>query len=140
MKTSVIPVSAPAWHTVDADGQTIGRLAAKIAHMLRGKHKPTFSPHQLCGDHIILLNIEKLEVSPNKALKKMYYDHTGRPGGFSARTLGKLMMDRPEEVMERAVKGMLPRNRLRPDMLKRLHIIRGTEHKYAPQKPTELKI
>jgi len=140
MKTSTIPVTAPTWYTVDATDQTIGRLAAKIAHVLRGKHKPTFSPHQMCGDHIILLNVEKLDVSPNKALKKVYHHHTGRPGGFSTTSLGKMMQDDPEQVMERAVKGMLPRNRLRAQMMKRLHIMKGTEHKYAPQKPVSLTL
>jgi large subunit ribosomal protein L13 len=140
MKTTTVPVSAPAWHVVDASDQTIGRLATVVAHVLRGKHKPSFSPHQLCGDQVIIINAEKLKVSPNKALKKTYYDHSGFPGGLTTRSLGKLMESRPEEVLERAIKGMLPRNRLRAQMLKRLHVYRGAEHKYAAQKPQPLTI
>ncbi len=140
MKTTTVPVTAPAWHLVDADGQTIGRLAAKIAHVLRGKHKPTFSPHQLCGDHIVLVNVEKLAVTPAKAMKKLYRDHTGYPGHLKTRTLGKVMKEDPAEAIERAVKGMLPANRLRPQMLKRLHVFQGAEHTYAAQKPAPLTL
>jgi len=140
MKTTTVPVSAPAWHVIDATDHTIGDIATLAAHVLRGKHKVSFSPHQLCGDHIIIVNTEKLKISPNKALKKLYYSHTGYPGGFKARSLGKLMETRPEEVLESAIKGMLPRNRLRAAMLKRLHVHTGTEHKYEAQKPSELKI
>ncbi len=138
MKTSVVKVTAPKWFVIDAEGQVIGRVAAKAAHMLRGKHLPTFSPHQLCGDHIIVLNAEKVATTPAKLQGKMYYSHTGHPGGFKARTLEKMLQSRPEEVIELAVKGMLPGNRMRAKLLKRLHVIAGNEHKYAAQKPTSI--
>jgi large subunit ribosomal protein L13 len=138
MKTSVVKPAAPKWFVIDAEGQIIGRIAAKAAHMLRGKHLPTFSPHQLCGDHIIVLNADKVATTPAKLQGKIYYSHTGHPGGFKARTLEKMLENSPEEVIELAVKGMLPANRLRAKMLKRLHVQVGTEHKYAAQKPTSI--
>ncbi len=139
MKTSVLPVPAPIWYIVDAEGQTIGNVATNVAHVLRGKHKPSFSPHQLCGDHVIVVNIDKLSISPAKSKGKLYYHHTGYLGHMQVRTLEK-MMEKPEKVIELAVKGMLPQNRLRPKMLKRMHVYTGTEHKYAAQKPVPLTL
>ncbi len=138
MKTTVTPVTAPAWFTVDATGLSIGHIAANVAHVLRGKHKPTFSAHQLCGDHVIVLNIEKLKISPEKGIRKSYFDHTGYLGHWSRTSLADMMKRHPERVMEMAVRGMLPRNRLRLQMLKRLHVLVGSEHKYEAQKPAPL--
>ena len=140
MKTSTIPTSAPVWYTVDAEGQTLGRVAALVAHRLRGKHKPSFSPHQLCGDQIIVLNVEKLAIHPKKLRGKTYVSHSGYLGHISVRTLEKMMAEKPEEVMRKAVYGMLPRNRLRLQMMKRVHVIKGSEHKYAAQKPVPLTL
>jgi large subunit ribosomal protein L13 len=140
MKTSVIPISAPVWYVVDAEGQTIGGIATKAAHVLRGKHKPSFAPHQLCGDHVIILNVEKLSVLPKKLITKMYVRHSGYLGHLRTKTLGKMMEEKPEDVMLQAIRGMLPRNRLKFQMLKRLHILTGSEHKYAAQKPVPLNL
>jgi large subunit ribosomal protein L13 len=138
MKTSTIKVSAPAWYIVDATGQTIGNVSANIAHVLRGKHKTTFSPHQLCGDHVIVINVEHLAITPQKGIRKSYFDHTGYLGHWRWTSLAEMMKTHPERVIEMAVKGMLPQNRLRFQMLKRLHVLKGPEHKYAPQKPVPL--
>ncbi len=138
MKTSVIPPSDPKWYVVDATDLTIGRVAANVAHVLRGKHKPTFSAHQLCGDHVIVLNVEKLKVSPQKGIRKTYFDHTGFLGHWSITSLADMMKRHPERVMEMAVKGMLPKTRLASQMLKRLHVLVGDQHKYEAQKPSPL--
>lgn len=135
MKTSTIPASAPTWRVIDATNHTIGEVATAAAHMLRGKHKPTFSPHQLCGDVVIVTNTDKLRIAAPKLLKKEYKDHSGHPGGMSIRTLAKLMESGSTEVIERAVKGMLRNNRLRAQMLKRLHVYAGADHEFAAQKP-----
>lgn len=140
MKTTTVPVSAPHWHLVDATGQTIGFLSSKVAHVLRGKHRPSFSPHQLCGDHVIIINAAKLGVTPEKGRRKSYFDHTGRLGSGSITSLAKMMEENPTKVIEMAVYGMLPKNRLRPQMLKRMHVLAGAEHKYAPQKPKPLDL
>ncbi len=140
MKTTTVPVSAPHWHLVDADGQTIGFIASKVAHVLRGKHRPTFSPHQLCGDHVVIINIAKLAVTPEKGRRKTYFDHTGRLGSGSITSLAKMMEKSPEDVIHMAVYGMLPKNRLRPQMLKRMHLCAGPQHKYAAQKPQPLNL
>ena len=139
MKTST-PKTAPMWYVVDATGQTIGHIAAKTAHVLRGKHKATFAPNSVTGDHVIILNIEKMKIDPMKALKKMYYKHSGYLGSMQVKSLGKMMEATPEKVMEKAVYGMLPRNRQRLQMMKRLHVIQGNEHKYAPQQPVSLSL
>lgn len=138
MKTTTVPVSAPTWFVVDATDKTLGRLAARIAMVLRGKHKPSFSPHQLCGDHVIVLNAGKIAAHPKKLLNKLYYKHTGYLGHIHAKNLQTLLQDKPEEAMRQAVYGMLPRNRLRLQMMKRIHIFSGSEHPYAPQKPVPL--
>lgn len=138
MKTTVTPVSAPSWFVVDATDKTIGHIAANVAHVLRGKHKPTFSAHQLCGDHVVIINAEKLAISPQKGIRKTYFDHTGYLGHWRVTSLADMMKKHPERVLEMAVKGMLPHNRLRFQMLKRLHVLPGAEHKYAAQKPVPL--
>ncbi|MDD4319117.1 MAG: 50S ribosomal protein L13 [Candidatus Peribacteraceae bacterium] len=140
MKTTTVPVSAPAWFIVDAAGQVPGRIAAKVAHILRGKHKPTFSPHQICGDQVIILNAEKIEAHPKKLLNKMYYKHSGYIGHLHAKTMKTMLDEKPEEILRQAVYGMLPRNRQRLQLIKRVHIFKGEEHPYAPQKPVSLKL
>ncbi len=140
MKTSTVPVSAPAWFILDATDAIPGRLAAAVAHVLRGKHKPSFSPHQLCGDHVIVLNAEKLKIHPKKRMNKLYRTHSGYLGSLRTRTMGQMMEGKPEEVVRQAVHGMLPKNRLRVQMLKRVHIFQGGEHPYAPQKPVPFTI
>ncbi len=126
------------WFIVDAADQSIGRVAANIAHVLRGKHLPTFSPHQLCQDQVIIINVEKMAVSPAKARRKDYVKHSGYLGSMKVRSLGQMMVEHPDRVMEKAVQGMLPRNRLRFQMLKHMHIHIGSEHKYEAQKPVPL--
>ncbi len=138
MRTTTVPVSAPTWFVVDASGKTLGRLAARIAHVLRGKHKPDFSPHQLCGDHVIVLNIESIAAHPKKMRGKSYTTHSGYLGHLRTKTLEQMLDENPEEVMRKAIYGMLPRNRLRFQMLKRLHVIKGDQHRYAAQKPVPL--
>lgn len=140
MKTTHLKPSAPLWHIVDATDMTIGRLATKVATVLRGKHRPSYSPHVLCGDHVIIINAAKLNVSPTKARRKTYADHTGRPGGFSVTSLGKMMERNPKKVMEMAIRGMIPANRLRNEMMRRLHVFADDQHKYAPQKPQPLNL
>jgi len=140
MKTTTIPAVAPTWFVVDADGQTLGDLASKVAHVLRGKHKPTFSPHQLCGDVIIVINSDKLNIPPTKEHRKTYYKHTGYPGSMRSRTITQMMETKSDRVIEMAVHGMLPRNRLRHAMLHRLHVYKDAAHKYNAQKPTSLDL
>ncbi len=140
MKTTTVPVSAPLWHLVDATGQTIGFVASKVSHVLRGKHRPTFSPHQLCGDHVVIINAAKLAVTPEKGRRKTYFHHTGRLGSASVTSLAKMMEKSPAKVIEMAVYGMLPKNRLRPQMLKRMHVSDDAAHKYAAQKPSPLDL
>jgi large subunit ribosomal protein L13 len=135
MKTSTIPPADPKWLIVDAAGQSIGRMSAKIAHVLRGKHRPSYSPHQLCGDHVIVINAAKLDVTPSKGRRKTYVHHTGYLGHIHFKSLTKMMEEKPETVIEKAVFGMLPRNRLRNRMLERLHVFADDKHKYAAQKP-----
>jgi len=125
---------------LDATDKIPGHVAAAAAHVLRGKHKTSFSPHQLCGDHVIVLNVEKLQIHPKKSINKLYRSHSGYLGHLKTKTLGKLMEETPEEVIRRAVYGMLPRTRLRLQIMKRIHVFRGTEHPYAPQKPIPFNI
>lgn len=140
MKTSTIPAPAPQWVIVDASDQSLGRIAARIAHVLRGKHRPSFSPHQLCGDHVVVINASKLALPQKKLMQKTYKKHTGYIGHLRSKTLGKMMEEGPEKVVELAVKGMLPSNRLRPQMLKRLHVSADENHKYEAQQPTPLPL
>lgn len=135
MKTTTVPAPAPKWLLVDCTGLTIGFVASKVAHVLRGKHRPTYSPHQLCGDHVVCINVSKLAVSPEKGRRKTYVHHTGRLGSISFTPLSKMMEKSPEKVIEKAVYGMLARNRLRNKMLTRLHVYGDDKHKYAAQKP-----
>lgn len=140
MRTSTIKPEAPAWHIVDAQGQSLGRLAAQVATVLRGKHKPTFSPHQLCGDQVVIINASKLSFPQRKLLQKQYYRHSGYIGHLKSRSLAQMMESKPEEVVRLAVKRMLPKNRLREQMLKRLHVFASAEHTHEAQQPAPLTV
>ena len=128
------------WLVVDADGQVLGRLATRVASILRGKHKPIFTPHVDTGDFVIVVNAEKIAVTGNKRAAKMYYRHSGYPGGLKSRSLNDMLERRPEEVIRLAVKGMLPRNRLARKQIVKLKIYAGPEHPHAAQKPETLEI
>jgi large subunit ribosomal protein L13 len=128
------------WHVVDAEGKTLGRLATQIADVLRGKRKPTYTPHVDVGDFVIVVNAEKVAVTGDKREKKLYWRHSGYPGGIRSRTLGDLLEKRPEEVIRRAVKGMLPRNRLARQQLGKLKVYAGPDHPHQAQKPEQLGI
>jgi large subunit ribosomal protein L13 len=128
------------WYVVDAEGKTLGRLATQIANVLRGKHKPTYTPHVDVGDFVIVVNAEKVAVTGDKREKKLYWRHSGYPGGIRSRTLGDLLEKRPEEVIRKAVKGMLPRNRLARQQLRKLRVYAGPEHPHQAQKPEQLEI
>jgi len=121
------------WHTVDAEGQILGRLATRIAQLLMGKHKPLFSRNMDVGDFVVVVNAEKFRVTGNKETKKVYYRHTGYPGGLKSATLEKVMQTHPTRVIEHAVKGMLPKNRLQARMMKRLRVYAGDSHPHAGQ-------
>jgi len=127
------------WRVVDADGATLGRLATRIATLLRGKHKVTFTPSLDTGDPIIVVNAAKIKVTGKKLKDKVYARHSGYPGGFHAETLERLLERRPEEVIRRAVRGMLPQNRLGEQMMRKLHVYAGADHPHAAQKPQPLK-
>ena len=127
------------WRVVDADGATLGRLATRIATMLRGKHRATFSTHIDTGDPVIVLNASKIKVTGRKLQAKQYVRHSGYPGGMRTESLERLLARRPEEVIRRAVRGMVPQNRLGEQMMRKLHVYAGAEHPHAAQRPTELK-
>ena len=126
------------WWIVDADGKNLGRLASEIAIVLRGKNKPQYTPHVDTGDFVVVVNAEKIAVTGNKLEGKVYYRHSGYPGGLKSRTLGEMLERRPYEVLRKAVKGMLPKNRLAARQLTKLKIYAGPEHPHAAQKPQEL--
>ena len=128
------------WLVVDATGQTLGRLATQIATALRGKNKPEFTPHCDTGDFVIVVNAEKISVTGNKREQKRYYRHSGYPGGLRSRTLNEMLDRRPEEVIRKAVKGMLPRNRLGRAQLTKLKVYAGPDHPHAAQKPEPMEI
>ncbi|HZJ94631.1 MAG TPA: 50S ribosomal protein L13 [Thiopseudomonas sp.] len=128
------------WYIVDAAGQTLGRLATEIASRLRGKHKPEYTPHVDTGDYIVVINAEQISVTGRKTTDKVYYSHTGFPGGIKEITFEKLIDKAPERVLEAAVKGMLPRNPLGRDMYRKLKVYAGSNHPHAAQQPQELKI
>lgn len=128
------------WYIIDATDIPLGRVATKAAHMLRGKHKPTFTPHIDCGDFIIIINADKVKLTGKKLTDKKYYNHSGYPGGLRERTAEVMIEKYPEEMVERAVKGMLPHNRLGRAMYKKLFVYKGSEHKHSAQKPAVLEI
>src|SRR5436309_15756548 len=131
--------STPSWQVVDADGATLGRLATEVAALLRGKHKATFSPHLDTGDPVIVVNAAKVRVTGNKLQAKRYVRHSGYPGGLRSETLEALLSRRPEEVVRRAVRGMLPQNRLGEQMARKLHVYAGGDHPHAAQKPEPMR-
>lgn len=124
-----------AWYVLDADGRTLGEVAAEAATLLRGKHKPTFAPHADCGDNVIVINAEKVVLTGNKLEQKMYYHHTGYIGNMKKIKYKTLMAEKPEFVMEKAVKGMLPANSIGRKALTRLHVYHGAAHPHEAQKP-----
>jgi large subunit ribosomal protein L13 len=128
------------WVVVDAEGKTLGRLATQIADVLRGKRKPTYTPHVDVGDFVVVVNAEKIRVTGDKLESKRYWRHSGYPGGIRSRTLGDQLERRPEEVIRRAVRGMLPRNRLARRQIAKLKVYAGPEHPHAAQKPEPLEI
>ncbi|MDX6641270.1 MAG: large subunit ribosomal protein [Solirubrobacteraceae bacterium] len=128
------------WLVVDATGLTLGRLATRIAVALRGKHKPEYTPHVDTGDFVIVVNAEKISVTGNKLADKKYYRHSGYPGGLKVRTLAEQLERRPEEVIRKAVKGMLPRNRLARKQLTKLKVYAGPDHPHVAQKPQTMEI
>ena len=127
------------WWIVDADSQVVGRLASNIARIVRGKHKPYYTPHVDCGDHVIVINAEKIKFTGNKMTDKQYIRHTGYPGGQRSTTPVEVLEKHPERILENAVKGMLPKNRLGAALFGNLHIYIGGEHPHDAQQPKELK-
>jgi len=128
------------WYVIDAEGLPLGRVATKAAHMLRGKHKPTFTPHVDGGDFIIIVNAEKVALTGNKLNNKMYYNHSGYTGGLRERNAKTMIENYPVEMVERAVKGMLPKNRLGSQMYTKLFVYAGPDHKQTAQQPTAISI
>lgn len=128
------------WVVVDAEGQTLGRLASKVALLIRGKRKPNYTPHVDCGDNVIIVNAEKVVLSGNKMTDKTYVWHTGYPGGQRTTNPEQIMAKFPERIVEKAVKGMLPKNRLGAELFRNLHVYVGPEHKNEAQKPTVINI
>jgi large subunit ribosomal protein L13 len=128
------------WLVVDASGRTLGRLATQIADVLRGKRKPEYTPHCDVGDFVIVVNAEKISVTGKKREDKLYHRHTGYPGGIRTRTLDEMLDRRPEEVIRKAVKGMLPRNRLARAQLRKLKVYAGPDHPHAAQQPQPMEI
>jgi large subunit ribosomal protein L13 len=128
------------WHLVDATDKTLGRLATEVARRLRGKHKPTFTPHMDTGDHIVVVNAEKVKVTGNKLNDKYYHRHTGYIGNLKSINLSDLLEKHPERAIQYAVKGMMPKNPLGRAMLKKLHVYAGSEHPHAAQQPEPLEL
>ena len=142
MKTFIPKVdpSNRKWWVVDLEGETLGRVAVKVADILRGKNKPTFTPHLDTGDHVVAINASGVKVTGNKEAYKAYYKYSGYPGGLKKTTIAKLRQERPEEVFRRAVKRMLPKNRLARQMFSKLHVYAGTEHPHIAQQPVKLEL
>lgn len=128
------------WYLIDAEGKTLGRLATEVAKRLRGKHKAEFTPNMDVGDYIVVINAAKVHTTGNKLADKVYWRHTEHPGGIKSTTLGKLLAEHPERVIEKAVKGMLPKGPLGYAMIKELKVYAGAEHPHAAQQPQELNI
>ena len=128
------------WWVADAEGQILGRFASKISQILRGKHKPDFTPHMNMGDFVIIINAEKISVTGNKETKKTYFSHTGYPGGSKEISLSEMRRSNPERIMKNAVKGMLPHNRLGRSILTQLKVYNGPNHPHSAQKPKSLKV
>ena len=128
------------WYVIDAEGKPLGRVASKAAHILRGKHKATYTPHIDCGDYVIIVNASKVLLTGNKLEDKKYYSHSQYPGGLRTRTAKEMIEKYPEEMVRKAVKGMLPKNRLGRAMYKKLFVYAGSEHKHMAQKPSEMDV
>jgi large subunit ribosomal protein L13 len=129
-----------AWHVVDANGLVLGRMATEVARLLRGKHKPIFAPHMDTGDHVIIVNASKVVLTSDKAEKKEYIRHSGYPGGIRRHNVGDLLATKPEEVVRRAVKGMLPKGALGSQMLRKLKVYSGPDHPHSAQQPAPLDL
>ncbi len=142
MKTYAVKASEieRSWWVVDATDQTLGRLATRIATLLEGKHKPIYSPHLDTGDHVVVLNAGRIRVTGDKRRQKTYYRHSGYPGGLRAESLEALLARKPELVIERAVKGMLPQNRLGRAMFRKLKVYAGSDHPHQAQQPTPVEL
>ena len=128
------------WYVVDAEGKTLGRLAVEVAKILRGKHKPTYTPHADTGDHVIVVNADKVVLTGKKLVQKTYFRHSGYPGGSTFVTAGNMLEKHPERVVEMAVRGMLPKNKLGEQMYRKLNVYAGAEHPHAAQKPEVLEL
>jgi large subunit ribosomal protein L13 len=129
-----------AWYVVDADGLVLGRMATEVARVLRGKHKPTFTPHLDTGDHVVIVNADKVVLTADKGERKTVYRHSGYPGGLKAETFAHLLQRRPEEAVRRTIRGMLPKNRLGRQMLTKLKVYSGPTHPHAAQQPQPLEV
>jgi len=127
------------WYIVDADGETVGRICSKIAHVLRGKHKTSYTPHVDCGDHVVVINADKVRFTGNKLAQKEYIYHTGYPGGQKRIVASELLSNKPRDVIEKAVRGMLPKNKLGRKMIKKLFVYTGATHPHQAQKPETFK-
>jgi len=128
------------WYIIDAEGKRLGRVAVKAATLLRGKHKPLYTPHQEIGDYVVIINAEKAEVTGNKEEKKVYFRHTGYPGGIKSATYGKMLERKPVFPMEHAIKGMLPKGRLGRKLFKNVKVYAGDQHPHTAQKPEAIEI
>ena len=128
------------WYLIDAEGENLGRVATKAAHILRGKHKVTYTPHINCGDAVVIITAGKVNLTGDKLDKKVYYNHSGFPGGLRERTARTMKKDYPVEMVERAVKGMLPKNTLGRDMFRNLYVYEGSEYKQVAQKPEKIEL
>ena len=128
------------WYIVDAEGKTLGRLASRIAHILRGKHKPTYAPHMDMGDHIVVINASKVHLTGRKAEQKVYYRHTGHPGGLKTTPYERVLAEHPDRIIKKAVWGMLPNNALGRKMFGKLRVYGGAEHGHAAQQPEALEL
>ena len=128
------------WYVIDAEGISLGRLAAKVSNVLQGKHKPTYTPHVDCGENVIVVNAEKVNLTGNKLNDKIYYNHSGYTGGLRERTAKEMIEKYPVEMVERAVKGMLPKTRLGRQMYKKLFVYAGSEHPHTAQQPKNMEV
>ena len=127
------------WYVVDAEGMVLGRLSTEVARILRGKHKPTYAPHMDTGDHVIVINADKVVLTSNKGDKLFVHRHSGYPGGLRTRSYGNLLAEKPEEAVRRAVRGMLPKNRLGRQMIKKLKVYSGPNHPHGAQTPQSIE-
>ena len=128
------------WFVVDAKDLVLGRLSTEVATLLRGKHKPIFTPHVDCGDYVIIVNAEKVALTGNKLADKMYYRHSGYPGGLKSRNAERMLELQPQKVLEASIRGMLPKTRLGDDMYRKLYVYAGQEHKHIAQKPETMEV